>query len=316
MVKNILSKFAIIVGIVLYCGLVMGQTDTLPNSAKIHKPVINPWSGSLIINNQTTELSPKNGLDFVIHHRFTSVENGLSDLFGLYSASNIRLGLQYSITNNFMVGFGSEKDNKCQEFFLKYRFLTQTRDGVIPVSVAAYASAAINAREKAYFGTDYRFANRMSYFTELLISRKWYERLSTQLSVSYGHINKVESYRVVSGDTISETVTYYPKFYNDALGLGIAARFKVIGSWTLVGEFEYPMALGKGGRHGNSSIPRKLKPKPDAALGFEVSTMTHVFQLFVSSYRAIVPQYNLITNTYDFTEKSGIMPGFNIIVKF
>ncbi|HQL70711.1 MAG TPA: hypothetical protein PLA77_07765, partial [Bacteroidales bacterium] len=39
------------------------QTDSVTPPAKKHKAVINPWSGSLIIDNQTTEISPKNGLD-------------------------------------------------------------------------------------------------------------------------------------------------------------------------------------------------------------------------------------------------------------
>ncbi|HOE05834.1 MAG TPA: DUF5777 family beta-barrel protein [Bacteroidales bacterium] len=292
------------------------QTDSVTPPAKKHKAVINPWSGSLIIDNQTTEISPKNGLDFVIHHRFTSVQNGLSDLFGFYSASNIRMGLNYSITNNLMLGFGSEKDNKSQEFLIKYKLLSQSRDGVIPVSVSAYASAVISTRKEEFYGLNYRFSDRMSYYTELIISRKWYDRLSTQLSLGYAHINKVDSYRVVTEDSLTEVIAYYPKYYNDALAVSVAARFKITGSFGVIGEYEHPFALGKGGRHGDSNMPHKLKPLPDAALGFEINTMTHVFQLFVSSYRAIVPQFNMITNSYDFTEKSGIMPGFNIIVKF
>jgi len=292
------------------------QTDSVPPPSPKHKAVINPWGGSLIIDNQTTEISPKSGLDFVIHHRFTSIENGFSDLFGFYSASNIRMGLNYSITNNLMVGFGSEKDNKSQEFLIKYKLLSQSRDGAIPVSVSAYASTVISIRKEEFYGLDYRFSDRMSYFGELIVSRKWYDRLSTQVSLGYAHINKVDSYRVVTEDSLAEVIAYYPKYYNDAMAVSVAARFKITGSFGVIGEYEYPFVLGKGGRHGNSSMPHKLKPKSDAALGFEINTMTHVFQLFVSSYRAIVPQFNMITNSYDFTEKSGIMPGFNIIVKF
>jgi hypothetical protein len=38
--------------------------------------------------------------------------------------------------------------------------------------------------------------------------------------------------------------------------------------------------------------------------------------MFVSSFRGIVPQNNLIMNNFDFTDKSGIMLGFNVVVKF
>jgi hypothetical protein len=139
------------------------------------------------------------------------------------------------------------------------------------------------------------------------------------IGAGYAHINKVESTRVETEDSVSETVTYYPKYYNDAIGLSFSARYKIGGKFNIVAQYEQPFAIGKkvGNGHGShSEHPKPIEAKPGLALGFEITTLTHSFQMFASSYRGIIPQNNLIMNNSDFTEKSGIMLGFNVVVKF
>ena len=90
-----------------YAGILFSQdsTNTIENSNK--ESVRDTWENSILIDNQTTSILPANNFQFTLHHRFTNINNGISDLFGLYGASNIRLGINYSITNNVMVGFGT-----------------------------------------------------------------------------------------------------------------------------------------------------------------------------------------------------------------
>jgi hypothetical protein len=296
------------------------QEDEIAETIKPkHKAVLNPWFSSTVIDAQTSFTPKKGDIEFIIHHRFTSIDNGISDLFGFYGASNIRLGLNYGITDKLMIGFGTERDKRMQEFLVKYKILQQSRDNVIPVSVAIFANTCINARETDYWGTDYSFTDRLSYYSQIIVSRKWTSSLTTQLGLGYAHINKVDSYRVANSDSVSETITYYPKYYNDALGLSVVGRYKINNTFTVIAEFEKPLALKKsssGGHYNHGEIPKPIKAKPNVALGFEISTMTHSFQLFASSYRAIIPQNNLIMNNFDITEKNGIMLGFNIVVKF
>ncbi|PLX07746.1 MAG: hypothetical protein C0596_09990 [Marinilabiliales bacterium] len=175
------------------------QDTTSPKKPK-HKPVINPWFSSSLIDAQTSFTPKKGDLEFVIHHRFTSVENGISDLFGFYGASNIRLGLNYGITDKLMIGFGTERDKKMQEFLVKYQILQQSRDKIIPISLTFYGNTCINARETDYWGNDYTFTNRLSYFSQIIVSRKWNSKFSTLLGFGYAHINKVDSYRIVTED--------------------------------------------------------------------------------------------------------------------
>jgi hypothetical protein len=298
---------------------VFSQNDTVLSEKVTHKPTISPWPTTTLIDKQTTTNPVKGHLELVIHHRFTAIDNGITDLFGFYGASNIRLGLNFGITDRLMVGIGSEKDKKMQEISVKYNFLQQSKDNYIPVSMSLFANTCINSREEGYFGADYKFMDRMSYYSQLIVSRKWTTNFATQIGIGYAHINKVESTRLVTEDSISETIAYYPKYYNDALGLSISARYKIAGPFSIITEFEKPIALGKPGLHGQGNhgeIPRPLQAKPNLALGFEITTVTHSFQMFVSSFRGIVPQNNLIMNNFDFTDKSGIMLGFNVVVKF
>ncbi len=290
---------------------IFAQNDTIPK--KKLKPVLNPWFSNSVIDAQTTFTQKKGNLELIIHHRFTSIDNGFSDLFGVYGASNIRLGLNYGITDKFTVGFGTEKDKKTQEFLVKYKILQQSRCNTIPVSVAFYANTGINSREEEYFGADYKFKDRMSYFSQIIVSRKWTSSFTTLVGFGYAHINKGASNRIVVSDSVSETISYHPKYYNNVLGLTVLTRLKLTGAFGLIAEYEQPIPLGK--TH-NGTIEKPLTPQPNVALGFEITTVTHSFQLFASSYRGIVAQNNLIMNNFDFNEKNGIMIGFNVIVKF
>ncbi|MBS0000542.1 MAG: hypothetical protein KFF73_16300, partial [Cyclobacteriaceae bacterium] len=59
-------------------------------------------------------------------------------------------------------------------------------------------------------------------------------------------------------------------------------------------------------------------PNRNISLGIEIATSAHAFQIFISTYRSILPQYNLHYNTNEFiTEvdgenKLGFLIGFNM----
>ncbi len=74
-------------------------------------------------------------LEFEIHHRFGTVTNGIDDLFGLWAPANIRLGLNYGITDKLMIAVGTAKNYLAQDLAVKYAFLQQTSSGSVPVSL-------------------------------------------------------------------------------------------------------------------------------------------------------------------------------------
>jgi hypothetical protein len=74
----------------LSSSLIFAQEDSTIVENPVRKSVIGPWHTGTFIDQQTTYTTRKNHLELEIHHRFTAVDNGITDLFGFYGASNIK----------------------------------------------------------------------------------------------------------------------------------------------------------------------------------------------------------------------------------
>ena len=57
-----------------------------------------PFESGYFIADQTVALPPAKTLEFVIQHDFGTIQSHWSDLFGIWGASNIRVGLNFTIT--------------------------------------------------------------------------------------------------------------------------------------------------------------------------------------------------------------------------
>jgi len=269
------------------------QADSTVQSAPevvVDEPVRNTFSSSTIIDNQTVMTPAKGGMEFIIHHRFGDMKT-VKDLFGLYGASNIRLGLTYGITDRIMVGFGTERDHKMQEFLLKAALLKQTKSNNIPVSITYYANAVLDGRDKTLWGSNYYYERRWSFLHSIIVARKINKRLSVQGSAAFAHFNQV--------DTIKT---------NDIIALTFNAKCKIVGPMSAICEYDYTVAPVKTLKY------YQEQSKPNASFGFDINTGTHNFQFFAASYRGIVPQQNYMFNKNDFTKGKWFL-GFNIIVR-
>ncbi len=270
----------------------IGFTQELEETVKKKdKPVRSPFESAYLIDNQTQVIQPANTLESVIHHRFGSMDNGVKDLWGIYaSGANTRIGFNYSILNNLMVGWGITKDKMYNDFHLKYNVITQTRKNTIPLTVTLYVNAAIDGRNESVFIDNYKFTNRLSYFSQIIIGRKFSEWFSFQAHTCFTHYNRV----VVTGD-------------HDKIGVGFSGRFKFSPQSSIIFQFDTPLKI-KG-------ISEQLEwvnpPKPNVGLGYEVSTSTHAFQIYVSSARGVIPQEIYMFNQGDWTD-NGLVVGFTI----
>ena len=252
-------------------------------------PVRAPFETTILIDNQTIVSPLKSSLEFEIHHRFGTVNNGITDLYGIYAPSNIRLGLNYGITDRIMVGIGTTKDYKLQDFQWKYAILQQTRSGKIPVSLSYYGNLVLDAREKEAFGPSeqYREAHRFSYFTQLIVARKFGEKFSFQAAPGFIYYNAVET-----------------GLKNANFSIHAGGRAKVIGTNSII--FEYDQLLTK---------QDGVQPKPGLSAGVELGTATHCFQIFIANYSQIINQRNLLYNLNDISNGDFLL-GFNITVRF
>jgi hypothetical protein len=166
------------------------------------RPVRAPFESGILIDNQTTVVPTVKTLEYQIQHKFGSIDNGFSDLFGLYApGANIRMALNYVPVKNLQVGYGLSRINMYSDFSVKYTILEQTRQNTIPVAVGIFANMAIDGRPDESFGDNYSFTNRFSYFTQLIIGRKINYFLSVQANASFTHYNMVEP--LIDHDKIS-----------------------------------------------------------------------------------------------------------------
>ncbi len=277
--KNLLSILLLILTVIT----VAAQDQETPAEA--------PFEAEILVDNQTVVTPYKGGLEYNIQHRFGTIKNGITDIFGIYAPSNIRMGFNYGLTEKLMIGVGSTKDYKLQDVSWKYAILQQTESGSMPVSVSYYGNTVIDARAKEALGPEEQFreAHRFSYATQIIVAHRFNEKFSLQVAPGFLYLNAVEQ-----------------GLKNANFSINAGARAKIIGYNSLV--VEYNQLLTK---QENSD----MQPKPGLSFGYEIGTGTHAFQIFLANYSGLVNQRNLLYNTNDFTKGEFVL-GFNITVRF
>src|SRR5258708_32994826 len=133
-----------------------------------------------VINGQSVENLPAHVLDVRISHRFGPLNQGVYNFFGLdYAAFNVRVGFDYGITNNFMIGGGHNAWQKTYDGFFKLKILRQSKGAVnMPFTVSFVPTVAINTLKTDGFGYDLTDStkttkDKFSYVFQLLIGRKF-----------------------------------------------------------------------------------------------------------------------------------------------
>ncbi|HKL67636.1 MAG TPA: DUF5777 family beta-barrel protein [Bacteroidales bacterium] len=262
-------------------------------------PVMYTFETSILADNQTVMTPYKGMMEFEIHHRFGLVTNGHQSLFGIYSPSNIRLGLNYGVTDRLMIGAGATKDLNFWDLQGKYAILQQTESGAMPVSLSYYGNIGVEARADNNFGPseEFKFYHKMSYFHQLIVARKFSETISLQLAPTFIWFNAVET------------------GYNNAnFGLHAGGKWTFVPTHSLIFEYDYlftPPDTDPDG-DGTDNFERTL---PQIVVGWEKGTATHAFQLFFANYKAIIGQRNFVYNKNDFWEGEFLV-GMNVTVRF
>ncbi len=260
------------------------------------RPVRPAFESGLLFDAATTTVNPAKTLEMIIQHRFGIVENGIHDLYGIWAPSNIRLGINYSILNNLTVGVGATKFNKMEDLQLKYRIIEQTRSNSIPVTVMLYEVVGIDGSPDSKWQENYSFNNRMSYSTQLVVSRRFDDHLSLQIAPGFIHYNSVDSI-----------------FDHDRLSFSFAGRYKFSPQGSLIVSGDFPLKLQGISEHSQSfnDSDASFIAKPNICVGFEISTSTHAFHIYLASAQGILPQEDIMWNKNDFF-KGEFLVGLNI----
>jgi opacity protein-like surface antigen len=245
------------------------------------------FKSTRIISGHSIERMPEGQLDFRISHRFGQINSGLYNWYGL-DQSLVHFGLDYGITDWLMVGLGRGNVRKTFDGFYKLSILRQSKGKKnMPLSLSFLSSMSIFTEHRTDNGNKPLFWDRAAYVNQLLVARKFNERISFELNPTFVHRNLVES----------------EMDPNDLWSIGAGTRFKLTKRISINAEYYYV-------------VPpihdfRQTKIYNPFSIGFDIETGGHVFQLFFSNSRTMIEK-GYIGETTDKWRDGGIHFGFNI----
>lgn len=276
---NIQTKAVAVVATVFVCTVSFAQDslsmldDTPPQVEKVQ----NSFKTTKVINLQSLEVTDAGVFDFKINHRFGPVNSGAYNAYGLDGAIT-RIGGEYGVVPNLMIGMGRSSYEKTVDGYFKYRFMHQTTDNSRPFTALILGSVAYRNLNFSY---PISTKERVAYASQLILGRKFTEGFSLLISPSVVHYN-------ISPVDVPNT----------QYAIGLAMRQKLSTRTTL--NLEYiPLLTSKGDFYNSISF------------GFDIETGGHVFQLHFTN-SAGNNEANFISRTTGAWNAGGFRFGFNI----
>ncbi len=254
------------------------------------------FRSTIFINAQTTLIPEKQGWQFFIRHRFGAVKVDKSivkNFLGTDLVANIQFSFAFPLGDKTFIGAGRTKFGKEYDLHIKRIFLIQTTDNKIPFSVGAYLEASCMSDDfppvpkYAYFGDgvtsfSYSFGHRISYNSQILLSRKFGQLLSLELNPVFIYRNLVP----VGQD-------------NHTFNITAALGFKTSKNSSILAEYAYRF---------NNQPENGYYP---FSLAMEFGTVGHAFQIVVSSARDLQEQRIYSSETTDYPNGEFLF-GFNL----
>lgn len=306
--------------------------------------------GTSLIHMPSTEDVGKNGLDFRFNHRFGDAKSTSYDFLGLDNGANTQLSLDYGVTDRITLGVARTSFQKTYEARGKVRLLTQ--DSSFPVTISFYGVFGQETQEQKMFYGPYlkvstgstafdseatkklntyelSYSDRQSTLASFLISRRFSEYFSLQLSPMFVHRNFVKDH--LSNDRTGLDVSFRIHLFKRldfTFGTILTPKRDYIGDSyatedrkTKINGVEYSAAevndLIARGKTIDAAINNILLSKPveymtvPLSFGVDFETGGHVFQLFVTNSRSIAQTQLLRGADYDYSKKEWTV-GFNI----
>lgn len=260
--------------------------------------VSNIFNYGMLINTQTTETVAKGSFELRIQHRFGEMdvtrfkETVVDEFLGFDGSANIRFGFSFGLSDRLQIGVGRTKINKVFDFEAKYKLFRQKEIGS-PLSVTLYFNTAVLTREFPEVGPNeffedletpfkFEFSHRLTYNTQLLLSKKIGEKVSLELNQSFIYKNLVD-----------------PGNNNLVFVTTLGGKLKTGLTSSIIFEFT---------RKFNN---RRNNYKDPISIGYEIGTVGHAFQMFISTSNEILEQAIYFSQPLDYTSGK-LLLGFNI----
>jgi hypothetical protein len=220
------------------------------------------FSDTRVINGHSTQTLEKNQWDLRITHRFgdIAVPSAGRTLFGLDNSTDIRMALEYGITDDLTIGFGRSKGfapySQYWDGLAKYAILRQSDKMPISLSVvtSAFATSMVASTDASSVTSFTKTAHRFSYYSQLILAKNLFNKLTLQLAPGVLYRNYVAFEDQNMNITLGGMIRY--NFYKKLSFL--VEYYEVFRTNKIINNVEYQNPLG---------------------IGLEIKTHAHVFQL-------------------------------------
>jgi len=251
------------------------EIDTA-QSSEIYQP---SFKALQIVTGQSTKMPAKKEWYLDISHRFGDVSDGFKSFFGLDHATT-KLGVVYGLTDGISLSASRHTYQKTYEFGAKYRILKQM--GNSPFDIVGYHVVDINSVLDKDSYPNLRFGDRLAYLSQILISRRFSDEFSLQLTPSFVHKNLIEP-------AIED---------KNLFSAGIGGRYKISKRVSLNAEYFL-------------NFEDHNYYKNPLSVGMDIDTGGHIFQLVFTNSQPNTETGYLTNATGDWA-KGHFFFGFNL----
>lgn len=279
--------------------LMNGQDDLLSeiDTTATDVTVESAFKSLKIVNLESTKLAAKDDFYFIVAHRFGFIDKGFDDFFGLDNA-NTQLKFLYGVNDWLTVHIGRSGFQETYDLAAKYRLYAQKENG-FPVTIVGFNSVAINSELKEEDYPNLKFENRLSYVAQVLISRKFSDKLSLEIAPSVFHENTLRDIL----DENNAVILPNPQD-NTQFAVGLGGRYKLTSRWSV--NVDYAAHLNRASQ---SNYKNPL------SIGVDLETGGHVFQMHFTNAQAM-HETGYLGQTVGDWSKGEIAFGFNLVRVF
>ena len=264
----------------------LDELDALTEEEKKYE--LPAFKAMKIGNLQSTKIAEKGDLYLYVSHRFGTLQNGIKTFFGLDQA-NTKIQLVKGLWEGIQLSIGRESLGETYSTSIKARLAKQSETNAF--NYVFYGTANINTQIGEDRLPDIEFGDRMSYATQLLISRRFSDDFSFLVAPSYVRQN-LQDLNITGGRTHNQFV------------MGLGGRYKLSQRMSINMDYAY-----------NFNRDRNSLFNDPLTIGVDIETGGHVFQLLFSNAQS-TNEPGFLSNAEGNWEDGDIFFGFNIVRVF
>ena len=273
------------------------------NSLVIDEVIYSPptFKTLQIANLQSTKMVEEKEFFMVVAHRFGYLKEGVREFYGLDQA-NTKIQFLYGINKRFQVGVSRDSYEKTYSGTIKIGIKKQSDS--FPINLVLYNSMDINTLLNKLSYPGLLFFDRFAYTTQVLISRRFSEKLSMEIAAIYVRQNLIDlNYTKNLILPSASNLDFITEPWNQYL-MAVGGRYKFFKRISLNMDYAYNFSKNKNSLYFNPFT-----------IGIDIETGGHVFQLLFTNSRAS-NDASFLTETIGNWLNGDVSFGFNIVRVF